>query len=245
MWALGALLYQLVTGVSLVHGDRNDAASSAGALGEVAGWSEGTKAQRLGVVGHRYARHLLSLLLARAPEERPSALAVLQHPFLTGAAVPRLPGEDYSHDVFLSYRVASDLGTVSALYHRLRALGLAVWWDKRALSLGDNWRSAFCLGLARSKVFVPLVSHAALQEWPRLDPATAKCDNLLLEHRLALELQALKLLGKDAIGPVLLGRCTGSATGSGEEGLPEAFESFFEAAAVPPLPEAQVRSVGH
>lgn len=245
MWALGALLYQLVTGTTLVHGDRNDAANDVGALAEVAEWSEGAKTARLAPVRHRFAAHLLSQLLSRSPEARPSAEDVLRHPFLTGEAVLRLPGEHFLYDVFLSYRVAADYATVEALYARLCALGLRVWWDKRSILPGENWRASFCRGLARAKLFVTLVSRAALAGWPALDPARAACDNLLLEHRMALELEALGILPHEAVLPLFVGRGAGGG-GDGSRGLPAAYESYFQTA--PPLagsalPEAPVLSV--
>lgn len=50
-----------------------------------------------------------------------------------------------------------------------------------------EWRSSFVDGLARSRAFLPIVSRAAVAGWESIE-ADAECDNVLLEHRLALEL---------------------------------------------------------
>jgi len=117
-------------------------------------------------------------------------------------AAARLPGDAPEHDVFISYRVASDAALARELQTRLTQAGLRVWLDAVCLVDGRRWLDGFCEGLARSSVFVPLLSVGGMDNWARLTPESA-CDNVLLEHRLALELRVRGLL--DAIFPVFVG----------------------------------------
>jgi len=104
--------------------------------------------------------------------------------------------------VFLGYRVTSDAHLVESLYYRLKAEGVQVWWDKRCLPAGQPWEQGFADGLCCSDVFVPVLSKAALANYKDLTAASA-CDNVLLEHQLALELQHRGDLR--AIFPILVG----------------------------------------
>ena len=88
-------------------------------------------------VQDRLARHLISQLLSRDPTARPSARAVLVHPFLTGRPPTRLPGDVAEFDVFLSYRVSSDSELARTLYHYLSGpCELRVWFDQKCLEPG-------------------------------------------------------------------------------------------------------------
>ena len=104
--------------------------------------------------------------------------------------------------VFLSYRVASDAALVEELFHRLRELRVAVWWDKECLLPGQEWETGFANGLFGSRVFVPVLSKAALAGFANLE-ADSRCDNVLLEHVLALEQKRRGQL--KAIFPVFVG----------------------------------------
>ena len=64
---------------------------------------------------------------------------------------------------------------------------LRVWWDVRSLEPGAPWEEGFCRGLVKSRAFVPILSRGACGAFESLS-AAAPCDNVLLEHRLALEL---------------------------------------------------------
>ena len=44
-----------------------------------------------------------------------------------------------SFDVFVSYRVSSDVALVEKLYHLLTERGLRVWWVKKNLLWGQRW----------------------------------------------------------------------------------------------------------
>jgi len=59
--------------------------------------------------------------------------------------------------VFLGYRVASDLGLVKRLYHRLSGEGVDVWWDKLCLEDGKRWEEGFADGLCSANVFIPVL----------------------------------------------------------------------------------------
>ena len=104
---------------------------------------------------------------------------------------------------FLSYRVDSDQELVQELYKRLTALGLSVWWDKECLKPGQPWEEGFADGLFASKVLIPVLSKGALANFSSLN-ADSPCDNVLLEHMLALEQKERGLM--KAIFPVFVGQ---------------------------------------
>jgi len=116
------------------------------------------------------------------------------------SAVP--PPHVARQQVFLGYRVASDADLVERLYDKLKAAGVNVWWDKRCLPAGQPWEQGFADGLCSSDVFVPILSKTALAPCAYLTAASA-CDNVLLECRMALELQHRGHVR--AIFPVLVG----------------------------------------
>ena len=145
---------------------------------------------------------------------------VLRHPFFSGKQVARMQGRLRSsfrcvvavfwlrlcyssypfssffqgdkalYDVFLSYRVWCDAPFVEALYALLTAAGLRVYWDKECLEGGKPWEKGFCNGLVNSRAFVPVLSSRALGSTASLK-SDSRCDNVILEHRLALELREL------------------------------------------------------
>jgi len=86
--------------------------------------------------------------------------------------------------VFLGYRVASYGDLVNCLYDKLKAEGVNVWWDKRCLTAGQPCEQGFADGLCSCDVFV----KAGLARLAYLT-ATSACDNVLIEHQLALVLQ--------------------------------------------------------
>jgi hypothetical protein len=160
-------------------------------------------------VADRGARNLLSLLLQHDPRARPPMARVLSHPYITGRAARRLPGEPALFDVFVSYRVASDRLVAEALHRVLSAAGLRVWLDSKCLQPGQSWEEGFAQGLALSSVFLPVLSRGAVnhasiprQSFAALTPASP-CDNVLLEHMLAAEMQARGLIR--AVYPLFVG----------------------------------------
>ena len=124
--------------------------------------------------------------------------------------------------IFLSYRVASDQDIVRGLHKKLTDLGLRVWWDVECLEAGKNWEDGFVEGLFEAKVFVPVLSRAALAPFARLDEHS-DADNVLLEQVLALEQHARGSLL--AICPVFVGSCSSGGVHADfftEGGIPDA-----------------------
>ena len=167
-------------------------------------WSPELKADKLADVPDKLARNLLSPMLHKDPLQRPSLSRVLAHSFLSGKKMARLVGEKPTYDVFLSYRVAADLLHVEKLYNLLTAQGFKVYWDKFCLLPGVDWEQGFCEGLVSSRAFVPLLSRDDINHpdkaWLTSD---SNCDNVFLEHRLAVELHGLGLIEK--MFPVFIG----------------------------------------
>ena len=165
-------------------------------------WTNEFKSKRLQKVKDPYARNLVSRLLMKDPSKRPDASHALAHPFLSGKRAARMIGEEAEYDVFLSYRVNSDLLHCEMMYEMLTEKGLRVWWDKKCLQPGVDWEEGFCEGLIKSKAFVALMSRGGLLNFEHLTESSS-CDNVLLEYRLALELQSFNLL--EAVFPVMIG----------------------------------------
>ena len=184
------------------------------------------------------ARNLLAQMLHKDPLQRPTLARVLAHTFVSGKKVARLVGEKPKYDVFLSYRVASDSQHVEKLYNLLTAQGFKVYWDKLCLEPGVDWEQGFCEGLVSSRAFVPLLSRDAINHpditWQNFSKLTAdsRCDNVFLEHRLAVELQGLGLIEK--IFPVFIGNLD---TATSE------YSDYFKSGCHPSLPDTAIKSV--
>ena len=145
----------------------------------------------------------------------------------SGPSIP-LYHKVYKYDVFLSYRVASDgketpLKHVDKLYRLLTAQGLRVYYKEQASSRPKSSRTFVplltrdCTAMAQCRAFVPLLSRDAInhphiegQNFSNLSEAS-RTDNLFLEFRMALELQALGHV--ERVIPVYIGDFD-SATGS-------------------------------
>jgi serine/threonine protein kinase/Leucine-rich repeat (LRR) protein len=208
MWALGALLYLLCSGMNLFRATVEDNIGSDQDLRALMEWSISTKETCLSVVKDKMARNLISLLLNKDPSKRLRCSHVLTHPFLTGKLPDRLQGETPVFDVFLSYRVSADSDHVKLLHDMLEATGLKVWWDKKCLLPGQPWEEGFCTGLANSGHFVCLLSRGAINSdkpWENFSKLEngSRCDNVLLEWRLALELKRRGMI--EGMFPVMIG----------------------------------------
>ena len=116
-------------------------------------------------------------------------------------------------DFFISYRVDANLPEARALYNLLTENGLNknTFFDKECLPDGENWQNEFCKGLVNSRVFIPIVSEDAIknpdrswQNFESLLEDQANCDNVFLEHCLALELMQRGYIEK--IFPVFIGK---------------------------------------
>ena len=215
LWSLGAVIFYLSASASLFLCDNEDNLREAD-LATLADWSDDVKAHELARVKNAYARNLISQLLSKDPAKRPSIQHVLNHPFLTGKTATRLSGEAAEYDVFLSYRVDSDLQHAELLYSLLTSAGVRVWWDRACLLPGEPWEVGFCKGLVKSRAFVRLLSrggihnpHNPRQDFSRMN-ADSALDNVFLEHRLALEFRDMGLVEK--IFPVFIGPTDGAGT---------------------------------
>jgi hypothetical protein len=246
-WGLGATLFRLLQGATLVHATDADDAVDEAALRALAGWGDGARSAALAGVRDPRARNLLAQLLHPHPERRPALSRAVQHPFFTGREAARLPGEPARWDVFLSYRVASDEPLAAEAHAALEARGLRVFWDKRCLVDGKPWREGFFQGLVRSRAFLPIVSRGALKPvdgagraaWGNWDALTADAgvDNVLLEHRAALECFDRGLL--EFVLPVFVGDA-GAGDGGGGGGLRGA---YFGGGCAPSPPRVAVAAL--
>jgi hypothetical protein len=100
------------------------------------------------------------------------------------------------HDVFISYRVATDADTAMRLADVLEKNHVTPFLDKRCLNAGESWQEGFENGLKSARVVILLISEGTLQG---IRNAHTTPDNVLLEYQLALD------RGKDVvIFPVLL-----------------------------------------
>jgi hypothetical protein len=157
-------------------------------------------------------------------------------------------GEKPKYDVFISYRVNSDAHHAKALFENLTGKGLKVWFDQKCLKNGVLWEDGFCDGLVQSKVFVCLISsgviaHAtnARQCFNKLHENSA-CDNLLLEHQLALEFRELGL--NDFIYPVFIGnQTTIGEVNDDEETVQKTVYEKFDFACYGNVPDTSVDEV--
>ena len=199
-------------------------------------WTDDFKSNRLQKVTDPYARNFVSRLLMKDPSKRPDVSHALAHPFLSGQRVARMIGEEAIYDVFLSYRVNSDLHHCELMYEMLTEKGLKVWWDKKCLQAGMPWEEGFCEGLIKSRAIVALISRAGLKNFEQLRESSP-CDYVLLEYRLALEFQSFDLL--EFVFPVLIG------DSSVEDTDPRActYTDYFESNCSPNCPDSIVTSV--
>ena len=170
------------------------------------------------------------------PSKRPDASHALVHPFLSGKRAARMIGEKAEHDIFLSYRVNSDFYHCKLVYEMLTEKGLRVWWDKVCLQPGVDWEEGFCEGLIKSRAFVALLSRAGLQNFEGLTESSS-CDNVLLEYRLALELQSFNLL--EAVFPIMIG----DSSGDGSDLRACTYTNYFGSGCSPNCPDVVVKSV--
>ena len=243
IWSLGCILYQLSTDArTLFQGGQDDNlrddVTDEDNLWTLQSWTAEIKEKKLSRVKEPLARNLLAQMLSRDPLQRPDLARVIAHPFLSGRTVARLVGEAPAFDVFISYRVASDAQHVAKLYDLLTAKGVKVWWDKLCLEPGQNWEEGFCAGLVNSRTFVCLLSKGAINH-PTIDrqnfsklTATSACDNVFLEHRLALELRCLGLI--ERIFPLMIGDFDETS---------KKYGSFFGGGCFPKAPNVTVASV--
>ena len=199
-------------------------------------WTDAYKSERLEKVLDPHARNLASRLLMKDLSKRPDASHVLVHPFLSGKRAARMIGEQAEYDVFLSYRVKSDSHHCKLIYEMLTEKGLRVWWDKECLQPGVDWEEGFCEGLIKSRAFVPLWSRGGLQNFEGLTESS-RCDNVLLEHRLAEELHSFNLI--EFVFPIMIGDSSGGSAHT----RACIYTNFYESGCGPNCPDIVVKSV--
>ena len=139
MWAFGMTLYNMCAGVSFFRANNEDNLDRSQLI-ELASWDEDVKRNRLKEVKDKHARALLYRVLSSDWQRRPKSWEhVLAHPFLNKDKKPaRMEGEEALWDVFISYRVASDVFHAETIYNALTRRGLRVWWDKKCLKEGQG-----------------------------------------------------------------------------------------------------------
>lgn len=240
VWSLGVLLYQIsnTDAVELFKSNKRDNLSTErnaeDSVWELEAWSDETKGAKLSKVADLQMRNLLSLMLSKEPTKRPTIERVLAHPALSGKSAARPGGATPKWDVFISYRDSSDRLVADKLFDVLEARGLHVWRDKARLKAGDKWEEEFTSALTDSRVFLCVLSQGAVSNYPQLT-AASDCDNVLLEHRMALELLTMGYM--DKIVPVLVGSRDAAAG---------AYSDFFAPASRPDvtrMPDLSVAQV--
>jgi hypothetical protein len=76
----------------------------------------------------------------------------------------------YEFDVFISHATEDKADFVEPLAKELRRLGLAVWFDKFTLKVGDSLRDSIETGLSRSRYGVVIFSKQFLSKnWPKAE----------------------------------------------------------------------------
>ena len=106
----------------------------------------------------------------------------------------------YKWDVFLSYRVDADKENplVEQVYDKLTSVdfnknrneSLKVYWDRKALKTGEDFRQGFSEALCNSRVVVLVISRHTFNKSDLRQNCIKEdgFDNVLLEHEIALEL---------------------------------------------------------
>ena len=114
------------------------------------------------------------------------------------------------YDVFLSYAVGTESKLVNDIYWQLsgqevmsngKKRKLRIFWDRECLKTGEDWENAFGSALCNCSLVVMFISRALLLRLKGLTSASL-CDNVLLEHQMAV---SLKEMGKAQILPIFVG----------------------------------------
>jgi ankyrin repeat protein/serine/threonine protein kinase len=235
VWSLGVVLYQMCTRGYLFSSGHDMDYHQCQQLSE---WQNSFKFERLNSIDNVPARNLVSRMLSKDSELRPSLSAILDHPYISNRVPVRMLGEKPTFDVFISYRVACDSALCNRLYDLLRHRGLTVWVDRKETTDASPWEDEFCDGLIQSKVFVCLISTDAVAR-KELSAGSSfitltsdsPCDNLLLEHQLAFELTSMSKL--PLVFPILIGSFDSNSSTYGK----------FDSRCVVEMPTVVVQSV--
>jgi serine/threonine protein kinase len=123
--SLGCILFQLCHKqvVPLFQGGGDDNLSTRKddhpSLWTLAEYSDAMFHKKLDEIFNPLAANLISQMLARDANRRPTIERVITHPFLSQKPATRLFDEKPQFDVFISYRVASDARHTEYLYHKI------------------------------------------------------------------------------------------------------------------------------
>ena len=111
---------------------------------------------------------------------------------------------DVEYDVMISYRVHSEAELAQDLYRKLKQEGVRVYLDKFCLEDGKSFEEGFMNGLSKSSVYVLLFSLNGMRQFEKLKQEQLEPDNVLLEMRMARELQTRRR-EQFRVFPLLLG----------------------------------------
>ena len=199
MWSLGCVLYELFTCETLFQCNSN---LSLVDTNQVLDFSISILKNKLRKINNIEARDLLTLLLVKDPSGRTDIGHIFSNSFFTdNRALSNVLNHNEQFDVFLSYRNFSDYATAEIVHKYLISEGFSVYFDK-LYNANMSWYENMSFGLKRSRVFLPLVSRAAIQNFEKLTHGSP-ADSLLIEYRIALEYKALSII--QDIVPVFIG----------------------------------------
>jgi tetratricopeptide (TPR) repeat protein len=129
-------------------------------------------------------------------------------------------------DVFVSHASEDKGRFVEPLVAELRARGLAVWYDRNEVEIGDNLRTALDEGLRRSRFGVLVLSPRAFKYWPEAEWAALLAQEEAYGAKrllpIRLDLSHIELVGRS---PILAGR----VSASWEDGVPALATRIHEA----------------
>jgi hypothetical protein len=199
MWSLGCVLYELFTCESLFQCCSQ---LSLVDTNQVLDFSTSVLKNKIRKISSADARDLLTLLLVKDPSGRTDKGHIFSTSFFTdNRALSNVLSHHEQFDVFLSYRNFSDYATADIIQKYLISEGFSVYFDK-LYNANMSWYENMSFGLKRSRIFLPLVSRAAIQNFEKLTNGSP-ADSLLIEYRIALEYKALGIV--QDIVPIFLG----------------------------------------
>lgn len=137
------------------------------------------------------------------------------------------------YQIFLSYG-SPDVARAKALYSRLRARGLNVWFDKEQLRPGHRWDFEIKRALRQSEIVLFLISNTSIE----------RRGYVQREMKLALSYLEEKLPGDIYVIPILLDRGIKLEAPLSDIQYITADEADFEDTLVGAI-EAQLTSLGH
>lgn len=105
MWSFGVVFYLLCTGEHLFSCNSEDNISDQRYLKLLVEWPDRLKIQKLSKVLDINARNLLFQLLSKSPHRRPSIVKCMEHPYFSGNACARFPGQVAEYDVYIAHKL--------------------------------------------------------------------------------------------------------------------------------------------